>query len=121
MQLQHTDHCQGLFTSCQGAVRSELSGTQIVALGEYLGGFQGKSVVGRGLHAPVFWIQLAVGRLDGSWLLEWDHLFLVLGRQGDPTQAANYRPISLLPVVSKILERVVHDQLQTSIRIDGFY
>ena len=34
-------------------------------------------------------------------------------KKGDPTQAANYRPISLLPVVSKTLERVVHDQLQT--------
>ena len=84
MQLQHTDHCQGLFASCQcrrkgHPRRSELSGKQIVALGEYLAGFQGKSVVGRGLHAPVFWIQLAVGRLDGSWLLEWDHLFFVLG------------------------------------------
>ena len=32
-------------------------------------------------------------------------------KSGKPSLATNYRPISLLPVVSKVLERVVHQQL----------
>ena len=34
-----------------------------------------------------------------------------LFKAGDPSQPNNYRPVSLLPVVSKILERIVHEQL----------
>ncbi len=34
-----------------------------------------------------------------------------LYKEGDKTDPANYRPISILPVISKILERVVHKQL----------
>ena len=37
-------------------------------------------------------------------------------KKGDSTQASNYRPISLLPVVSKVLERVVYEQLQAYIK-----
>ena len=32
-------------------------------------------------------------------------------KKGDPSQFNNYRPISLLPVISKIFERVLHDQI----------
>jgi len=32
-------------------------------------------------------------------------------KAGDPTAATNYRPISLLPICSKLLEKVVHRQL----------
>ena len=32
-------------------------------------------------------------------------------KSGDPTVALNYRPVSLLPVLSKVLERVVHQQV----------
>ena len=39
--------------------------------------------------------------------------FLFLKGKGDPRDATNYRPISLLNVVSKILERVVSLQLKT--------
>ena len=31
-------------------------------------------------------------------------------KKGDPTQLGNYRPVSCLPAVSKILERIVCDQ-----------
>ena len=34
-----------------------------------------------------------------------------LFKSGDRTNATNYRPISILPTLSKILERVVHSQL----------
>ena len=32
---------------------------------------------------------------------------------GDSTNAGNYRPISVLPIVSKIFEKVVYEQLNT--------
>lgn len=35
-----------------------------------------------------------------------------LPKAGDRTLATNYRPVSLLPILSKVLERVVHEQLQ---------
>ena len=31
----------------------------------------------------------------------------------DPTGAKNYRPISVLPTVSKVLESLMHDQITT--------
>lgn len=34
-------------------------------------------------------------------------------KKGDPTQLTNYRPISLLSVISKVQERIVFDQLST--------
>jgi len=35
----------------------------------------------------------------------------VLHKKGDKTSPANYRPISVLPVFSKIFERAIYDQL----------
>ena len=32
-------------------------------------------------------------------------------KAGDKSDVNNYRPISVLPILSKILERTVHDQL----------
>ena len=36
-------------------------------------------------------------------------------KKGNPATASNYRPISLLPILSKVLERLVFDQLTTYI------
>ena len=37
---------------------------------------------------------------------------------GDQTNASNYRPISILPTLSKILEKAVHFQLYDYLNID---
>ena len=36
-----------------------------------------------------------------------------LYKKGSPTEPKNYRPISLLPLISKLIEKVIHDQTQT--------
>ena len=38
-----------------------------------------------------------------------------LHKSDDKLQVENYRPISVLPVLSKVVERVVHSQLNTYI------
>ena len=38
-------------------------------------------------------------------------------KDGDRNSTSNYRPISVLPVVSKVMERIVHDQVYEHIRL----
>ena len=40
-------------------------------------------------------------------------------KDGDPTQFGNYRPISVLPVISKIFERVIQERLLSFFRQQG--
>src|SRR5690606_36620530 len=40
----------------------------------------------------------------------------ILHKKGDKLMINNYRPISILPVFSKIFERAIYDQLVTLIR-----
>ena len=41
-----------------------------------------------------------------------------LYKKGKKTDPKNYRPISLLPIISKILEKVIHDQTMDFVRDD---
>ena len=38
-------------------------------------------------------------------------------KKDDRTQAKNYRPVSVLPIVSKIFERIIHEQLTSHFEI----
>ena len=58
--------------------------------------------------AEVFNTSLATGRLPSEW--KESHVVPVF-KAGDSTEVNNYRPISLLSLVSKVLERVVHNGL----------
>ena len=43
---------------------------------------------------------------------EWKRARVIpLYKDGKCDEAINYRPISVLPIISKIMERIVHDQL----------
>uniref|UniRef100_A0A1X7SGD0 Uncharacterized protein n=1 Tax=Amphimedon queenslandica TaxID=400682 RepID=A0A1X7SGD0_AMPQE len=49
---------------------------------------------------------------SGSIPLEWrSHLVKPIYKSGDSTSGYNYRPIALLPIVSKVLERIVYNRL----------
>ena len=48
------------------------------------------------------------GKFPGIWKCS---KVAALFKSGDRTNATNYRPISILPTLSKIIERVVHSQL----------
>ena len=40
-------------------------------------------------------------------------IVIPLHKKDDPTVASNFRPVTLVPVISKIVERLVHEQLTT--------
>ena len=41
-----------------------------------------------------------------------------LFKKGDPSLSVNYRPISLLPTISNVFEKVIHDQLYVLVYYD---
>ena len=49
---------------------------------------------------------------SGAVPKEWNHARVIpLYKDGKCDEASNYRPIAVLPIISKIMERIVHDQL----------
>ena len=53
-------------------------------------------------------LSIEKGRFPSSWKCA---KVIALFKQGDRTDKDNYRPISILPKVSKVIERAVHSQL----------
>ena len=60
---------------------------------------------------------LSMGVVPNDWKLS---SITPIHKSGDPALAKNYRPISLLSLVSKILERVVHEALLTHVLDQGY-
>ena len=49
----------------------------------------------------------------------WKHsLVHPILKSGDPTNPSNYRPISIVPVIAKVVERAVHQQLYTYLSVN---
>jgi hypothetical protein len=59
--------------------------------------------------------------MDGTFPALWKLARVTpLHKEDDKLQVENYRPISALPVLSKILEKVVHVQLSHHLKTLGF-
>ena len=66
----------------------------------------------------IFNASLAVGSMpDGMKLAHVTPVF----KAGNPQDPGNYRPVSLLPIVSKLLERIVHRQLTSYLDKENLY
>ena len=66
------------------------------------------------LPVTAFYITICINTsiVTGTYPVPWKHsLTLPTFKSGDPDEITNYRPISLLPIVSKILERIIANQL----------
>ncbi len=51
-------------------------------------------------------------KVTGTFPKSWKHaIFIPRHKGGDPLDKSNYRPISLLPIFSKVLEKIVSTQL----------
>ena len=50
-----------------------------------------------------------IGHFPNLWKIA--HITAVYKRSGPKTDKSNYRPISILPTVSKICESVIHDRM----------
>ena len=59
------------------------------------------------LH-KLFNLSLSTGQLPSEWKVS---NVTPIPKSGDTSQCSNYRPISLLSLVSKTLERIIHNQL----------
>ena len=60
----------------------------------------------------LFTISLRSGNLPSEWKT---HKIIPVFKSGDKTSVANYQPISLLCVISKVLERLVYDKVINTI------
>ena len=69
-----------------------------------------------------FYITVCVNTsiVTGVYATLWKHSFVIPAfKSGDFDDLSNYRPISILPVISKIVERIVADQLMEYLEINS--
>ena len=67
--------------------------------------------------AEIFNCSLSSDKLPQDWKLS---AVTPIFKAGDPTEVCNYRPISLLSVTSKLLERIVHNALLDHVLKNGY-
>ena len=60
--------------------------------------------------ADIFINSMLKGSIPQSWK---NAKVALIFKAGDPTDMSNYRPISVIPVIMKVFERIVHNQLST--------
>ena len=60
--------------------------------------------------ADIFNNSMLKGKIPQSWK---NAKVTPIFKAGDPTDVSNYRPISVIPVLMKVFERIVYDQLST--------
>lgn len=76
------------------------------------------------LHFIAFYLTCIVNTsiVTGIFPTTWKHALVVpLFKSGDSSDFNNYRPISLLPIISKILEKIVADQLTCHIEVNRLF
>ena len=63
------------------------------------------------LTAPLYHLfntSISSGSIPSQWRT---HLITPIFKSGDRSSVSNYRPISLLPIISKVLERLIYDKI----------
>ncbi len=66
------------------------------------------------LYFTAFYLTIIINTsiVTGVFPQAWKHALVIpLFKKGDPNNVSNYRPISLLPIASKILEKIISNQL----------
>ena len=59
-------------------------------------------------------LSISHGTVPGNWKTS---LIIPIHKQGDASNPGNYRPISLLPIISKVLERHISEKLRSFVTI----
>ena len=67
------------------------------------------TIINQSLHIGIFPDKLKIAKV------------IPLFKKGDPTLIENYRPISLLPAISKIFERVIFNQMNAYFTLNNLF
>ena len=68
--------------------------------------------------AFLFNTSIDTSRFPDSWKVA---RITLISKDGDRTVKSNYRPISVLPVISKLFEKLVFNQLHHCMKENGLY
>ena len=60
--------------------------------------------------SQIFKMSFSTGQFPASWKVAG---VTPIYKNGSSSENSNYRPISVLPVVSRLFEKLIHDQLST--------
>ena len=65
-----------------------------------------------------FLCDIEIGQFPDSWKVA---RVTPIFKEGDKTEKSNYRPISVLPVISRLFEKLVSDQLYQYMKENGLF